>query len=722
MKEYILQYIAQGISIFPCNKDKSPTTINGFYNASCDEYTSSLFNESNLIGIPTGSKNNLIVLDFDINKKIPNTDEIDQRNIEQLIDEVIQNYGPLPDTFQVESMSGGRHLYFLLPENSNINSRTRFINKSLPIDIRGDGGYIIAPDGKNYIVYDDCENLEIKNLKSRCALLPEWILNIQKEKKNEIIEVSKNEILPKSEIIEIRSALSYIPADDRDNWVRIGISLKSTGSASAFGLWNEWSQKSDKYNPNDMEKRWAGFKPRGDLTLASIFHEAQKYGWVTTYDTNNKQQLIEVLSNNTPNIDKIKKEFQKKPFPEELLNPTGLVGDIFHYILDKSIMPQPIFALSASLCAVGALAGRKVQTETGIRTNIYCLNVGGSGSGKEAPRKAIKELFFHAGCPEKACVEDLASDSAIITAMKETESQVFLLDEIGRFLESTRKGATHLYNVVSVLLKMYSAADQVFHGKNYADETKKSLIVQPNLCLLGSTVPDVLYKGLNYESATDGFLSRMLIFETDNNRPRKQRDKNFLLKPGKELIDKIISLNKKPVNMHPNGNLDHFNPCPQVVKMTDNARDILYEFDDYIWNLRNKLENENRIEAMYNRVCQLSEQIALIVATGNNINDPIITEVEISYGICLAKYLADHMQFIVENYMAKNDYEHEVKRILNIIRTSGCISLSEISKKTQNLQGYVRNDVIETLKESKQIKEHLSGNGAHATRMFIAEI
>jgi hypothetical protein len=718
------KYTDQGFYIFPCWLDKTPLTKRGFYDAVNDFETikKQFFKPELLIGLPTGKKNEIVVIDFDVNKKIPGTEDIDTRSVDELIEEVKENHGELPDTFQVQTPSGGRHFYYLLPENAEIRSKTRFIDKFLPVDIRGDGGYCVTVDNNKYIVYDDVDDLGIDNIKGRCAPLPEWIVNFTKIKSNASEETLTN-ILPEEEIREIRSALAYLSSDDRDTWVRIGMALKSTNSPSAYGLWNEWSKTSDKYKPDDMENRWNGLKP-ADITIASLFHEAQRAGWITTYEhkynkkeEKNDKQIIVLPT--LPDIETLTK--MKEPFPSDLLKTGGIVGNIIDFIMDRAIIPQPIFALSAALCAVGTLAGRKYQTSTGIRTNIYCLNIGGSGSGKEAPRKAVKDLFEESGCGNMACVEDIASDSAIVTALTTAESQLFLLDEVGRFLETTKKGATHLFNVVSVLLKLYSSADQIYYGKIYASEDKRVKIIQPNLCLLGSTVPDTLYKGLNYEAATDGFLSRMLIFETDENIVRKQRNKKFLKKPSAELVSQIKALKRKPINHSPDGDVDGaLNPKPLVVEMDEDAHNLIIEFDEHLFNFRNELREKGKAESTYNRSAQLAEQIALILSIGNNVDNPVITREEMLYSIKLSKYLSDNMQYIVENYMAKNDYEHEVKRILRLIQESGYIALSEISRKTQNLPGHIRNDVLETLQQSKQIEERLVGKGIYAHKVFVA--
>jgi len=214
----------------------------------------------------------------------------------------------------------------------------------------------------------------------------------------------------------------------------------------------------------------------------------------------------------------------------------------------------------------------------------------------------------------------------------------------------------------------------------------------------------------------------MLIFETDNSLQRKDRKKLLLRKTAKSLIDQIKALEKRPINVDPEGNMDAaLYPRPRIVEIDENAESMLEEFDEFIFTMRTQLKKDNRNEIIYNRTEQLAQQIAMIVAIGNNINDPVVTADEMSYGIGLAKYLADEMHFIVENYMAKNDLEHEVKRILAIIRNSGYLSLPDIIKKTQNLPGYLRNDVLQTLQESGQIEERIVGQGAYAHKVLIAK-
>lgn len=48
---------------------------------------------------------------------------------------------------------------------------------------------------------------------------------------------------------DLRSALASMRSDDRDLWVRMGLALRELGDIGR-GLWLEWSQSSDKYDPD----------------------------------------------------------------------------------------------------------------------------------------------------------------------------------------------------------------------------------------------------------------------------------------------------------------------------------------------------------------------------------------------------------------------------------------------------------------------------------------
>ncbi|MBW7832112.1 MAG: PriCT-2 domain-containing protein [Simplicispira suum] len=86
-----------------------------------------------------------------------------------------------------------------------------------------------------------------------------------------------------NEHVRVQSALATMPSDDREQWVKTGIALKQNLPQDiAWQLWEEWSRKSDKYDPDDCNRTWNSFKdsPDGDaITLGSIFFHAKSHGW-----------------------------------------------------------------------------------------------------------------------------------------------------------------------------------------------------------------------------------------------------------------------------------------------------------------------------------------------------------------------------------------------------------------------------------------------------------
>jgi len=80
---------------------------------------------------------------------------------------------------------------------------------------------------------------------------------------------------------ELRDALGYIDPDDRDDWRDVGMALKHEHGDAARELWDSWSMRSGKYDPDEQEKTWPSFKrTNGKLvTAGTIIHMAKQGGW-----------------------------------------------------------------------------------------------------------------------------------------------------------------------------------------------------------------------------------------------------------------------------------------------------------------------------------------------------------------------------------------------------------------------------------------------------------
>ena len=126
-------YTSRNIKVFPVKKQgKSPLCTNGFKSATTDKIVLQEWNNkfpNCNVGIPTGSINNIFVVDVDGEQGVESLNRL------ELI------YGKLDAPTVITGK--GKHLYFKMPVNTDIKSSVSKIANH--IDIRANGGYVVAP-------------------------------------------------------------------------------------------------------------------------------------------------------------------------------------------------------------------------------------------------------------------------------------------------------------------------------------------------------------------------------------------------------------------------------------------------------------------------------------------------------------------------------------------------------------------------------------------------
>ncbi|MDP9321372.1 MAG: bifunctional DNA primase/polymerase [Chloroflexota bacterium] len=135
--EAALSYAKLGLAIFP-TAGKIPRTARGFLDATADEAQVrewwGQWPDAG-IGLPTGARNGLVVVDVDDAEAF----EAFQRD-----------HGRLPETEEAITPSGGRHLYFRHPRNGALVRNAAGLRGYVGVDVRADGGYVVAPPTPGY--------------------------------------------------------------------------------------------------------------------------------------------------------------------------------------------------------------------------------------------------------------------------------------------------------------------------------------------------------------------------------------------------------------------------------------------------------------------------------------------------------------------------------------------------------------------------------------------
>jgi P4 family phage/plasmid primase-like protien len=243
---------------------------------------SSYYNKDyNGLAILTGKINNIIVIDID--------------NVEHWKQLLKEQHQKEPKTVKAISGSGGFHYYFKYdPALENITSKDHCFGKDYDIDIKTNGGCVIAPPTSYYnnnldtqVEYKweksifDAELLEvpnwivelltIKKVSKKIIKIPEDTKEDTKEKNNEKnkeknkedkkenFEEDENTIFTNDDIEKLVKMLSVARCENYNDWLSVGMCLFNLDNTYLY-LWRNWSKQSDKYETGTCETKWKSFK------------------------------------------------------------------------------------------------------------------------------------------------------------------------------------------------------------------------------------------------------------------------------------------------------------------------------------------------------------------------------------------------------------------------------------------------------------------------------
>ena len=138
-----LAFGGSGKQIFPCEpRGKKPACAHGLNDATGAPAAIERWwreNPAYNIGLVTGPKSGLWVTDTDVHKYTGETIGADS------LAELEAQHGPLPRTIQAFTPRGGSHFYWRWPRGLDVRIRNSAGKLGAGIDIRGAGGYVLAP-------------------------------------------------------------------------------------------------------------------------------------------------------------------------------------------------------------------------------------------------------------------------------------------------------------------------------------------------------------------------------------------------------------------------------------------------------------------------------------------------------------------------------------------------------------------------------------------------
>lgn len=606
------------------------------------------------------------------------------------------------------------HWWYIAP-----GARTRRhadpVDRSAIVELRGAGaqtlvGPSVHPSGEPYDLLDgEPARVDAEELAARVARLAEAVVERRHGRKEAIASespsIGKNRYPPDDAVL--RRAAAYLDAMPPAISGRGGHSrtyAAATAMAHGFGLDADAALRLllDRYNPR-CEPSWSERELRHKVEDAASKPHARPFGWLR--DACGDGGPTVDLSAFDPDPARADARPDPRPpdpgpLPERLLRVPGFIDEVAEFNLATATRPQPVLALAAAICLQAVLAARKVRDERGNRTNLYCVGVATSGAGKDHARKVNKNILFASGLVEHEGNEDLASDAGLVTAVEAEPAVLFQIDEFGRFLRTIGdpKKAPHLFNVLTALMKLYSSADTVFRGKAYADKKRNKVVDQPCVSVYGTTVPEHFFESLTADSLADGFVARLLVFEAPAEPPPRQR------RPQGVIPESILAAAKWWGAFSPGGNLRSEHPEPRIVPTTPEGGAV---FDRLAAHVDERLADESDAgRALWARAEEKACRLALVYACSASRENPVIDVAAASWACGLSEHLTRRMLHVCHEWVAEGQFDARQKRVLRIVRRAdGKISRSDLCRRTQWLTQRERQEVIDNLMETGQLRE-----------------
>lgn len=712
-----LQYAANGWAVFPCAaRGKQPIISRGCRAATTDQQLIATWwqrwPDAN-IGIATGPISGVCVLDLD--NKHHECDGLgwwaDQR----------AEHGEVV-TLTSQTGSGGQHLFFTHDDRVRNSS-----SKLAPgVDTRGDGGYIIAPPS----IHDTGMPYEWI-VEAPIVPVPVWLLAIIEEiakgkrngHKGNLVGIHRSpepidfdltmrvsEYLAKCE-----PAISGQHGHDRTIAV-VGIVVRGFGLShdDAYAMLQPWNCRCD---PPWSERE---LRHKIDDALRTPDPGGRAPGWLRDAERVDSVTIDPVDPVPAEAVEPVPESPSKLVIPAELWQGPGIVGQIANWITATAVRPQPILSLATAFAFAGAVLGRKVATETNLRTNLYCIGVAESGAGKDHSRQCIKTLCHTAACAQILGGEDVTSDSAIMSRLANSlePNVLFLLDEIGHFLCNAGRynasGATR--SVPVILTKLFSSAGGLMLGKEYANPkiNPRQDILQPNVCLYGTTVPNRLARGITPEEIQDGFFGRILVWQAHDQSPEPAKLAGHL-PPPEAVVDWVTRWQALDTKPKKGGNLNRvMGNEPLVLAYKPDANAIMEAFAA---SCRTRqlamIAADEMASPIWSRAAEHAAKLALISAAARDL--PCIDSQSVAYACSLAEALIESLIEWSASHVATTERQRHFNEILRYIRMHrrNGVTKRDILRRFQQLDARERDSILADIVYAEYVTIAKRGKAAY---------
>lgn len=633
--------------------------------------------------------------------------------------------------FVVRTGGGGLHIYFKAPEGVSLVAK---LNAYPGIDFKS-SGYVVG-SGSLHASGSTYETK--KGSPDKVGAAPQKLIDLLKRPDTYRAAVSGS--FMDVTIEDVKTMLSFVDADcDYDTWIKCGMAINQTLNGEGFDVWNDWSKNGSKYpGISQLERHWHSFgKSTNPVTLGTLKHFAEDGGYVEPVTFTPDYSAFDDNENvlDTAGID--------------LKRPPGFVGQLTQWINSQCLYPRESMAVAAALSAVGCIAGlRNTDDKDGFSTNLFSFCVASSSTGKEAVQQAFAECLRAAGV-SGAVHGAIKSEQEIIRNLVRHQAAYYAIDELGLVLRkiksaTARGGAAYLEGVIGLVMSAYSKANgfmlvsgdvkddlrkelqselaavmkAIDEGRDKggkmlrrADQIKHALdnidsgLERPFLSIIGWTTPVTFNDLVDFEQATNGFISRALIFEDPDSNPK--RKEGFRKQPMPIGIQATLANLYCPGTTEKPDRVEYYGD-KKLIGSTDEALAALDDVYHAFWKMAEDARGTTGLEAIPRRGYELASKISLILA----IPEGVRTAEHVRWAFALAKAdIERKMKLAFSNMAQKDDPGNSIAaKIQNLISVDHAETIGVLVNRCRPHKREQVEQILSAMVQAGAVEEILTTN------------
>jgi hypothetical protein len=406
-----------------------------------------------------------------------------------------------------------------------------------------------------------------------------------------------------------------------------------------------------------------------------------------------------------------------EPFPIDCQSLPGFLGDLIRYNLSTAHYPLPEVAMGAALSLLSTLTGGKVS-DRGARTNLMIISLALSGAGKDHGRKLNRKILRLCGGDRMIGPERIGSHAGILSALSEQWNMLFQVDEIHHLAMAMQdRSSPHLVQISSVLMQVFSSADDIWTGDAYGDRAKVKTLHYPHLVLHGTAVPQDFWESMTEKNLTGGLIGRCLIFESSkyvdyqdpSNEPIPQ-----------SIIDQAawwLQLRTSAGNLADQSD----GSSPICIQRDEAAHARLHEHAVKI--SKRRMTEEPITAAIWSRAAEKTVKLAMLFACSRASGQyvPTIQAEDAELAIRLNNWITRKILQQADRHVSGSPFGQMVNEMRTLLRSRpGEWGMNEITRRTQKLKPRDRADILATLIQSGCVQQGERETGGRLAVTFQA--